>query len=270
MLSQSSFDAVTNLFHQVSGIRLTDAKRPLVTGRLHKLAAARGAPSLDAYIDDLLSGSDPDEMVKVVDQLTTNETYFFREPQHFDFLSSMLQDRPAGAGTFRVWSAASSSGEEAYTISMVLANHLGLRGWEVVGTDLSTAVVARAQRALYPLERARQMPVADLKRWCRKGLGAYDGQLLISRELRERVHFQCANLTQPLPDIGLFDVIFLRNVLIYFDNPGKIDIVLRVIERLKPGGLLFSGHAESLNNLNLPLRPITSAVYARSDTPSAA
>lgn len=269
MLSQVSFDAVTDLFFQVSGIRLAESKRPLVMGRLQKLASAAGAPSLDDYVEHLLTHDDPDEMVKVVDSLTTNETYFYREPQHFELLAQLAHERAPGSGPMRVWSAASSSGEEAYTISMVLANAMGLRGWEVIGTDLSTAVVARAQRALYPLERARQMPVADLKRWCLKGQGAYDGQLLIHRDLRERVRFSCANLTQPLPDHGLFDVIFLRNVLIYFDNPGKVDIVLRVIERLKPGGLLFSGHAESLNNLGLPLRAITSAVYARSDTPHA-
>jgi chemotaxis protein methyltransferase CheR len=265
MLSTTSFDAVTDFFHQVSGIRLTPAKRPLVMGRLQKLASARGAPNLDDYIEHLMTGSDPDEMVRVVDSLTTNETYFFREPQHFDVLADLVRQRTARREPFRVWSAASSSGEEAYSIAMLLADHLGLQGWEVIGTDLSTAVVARAQRALYPLERAQHMPPAYLKRWCRKGLGNYAGQLLVCQELRERVHFQCANLTQPLPELGLFDVIFLRNVLIYFDNPGKSDIVLRVLKQLRPGGLLFSGHAESLTQLGLPLRTITSAVYARSD-----
>jgi chemotaxis protein methyltransferase CheR len=261
MLSQKSFDAVTSMFHRVSGIQLTGAKRALVTGRLQKLAMARGLKDIDQYVDLLMHGGDEQELVKLVDKLTTNETYFFREPQHFERLQSMLGAHPASAGDFRVWSAASSSGEEAYSISMVLADHFGLQGWQVIGTDLSTVMVETARRGLYPIERARQMPQNDLKRWCRKGQGEYAGKLLISSELRQRVSFQCANLTKPLPDVGQFDVIFLRNVLIYFDNPGKADIVQRLLPQLKPGGLLFTGHAESIANLGLPVASVAPAVY---------
>ncbi len=260
MLSQHAFDAVTDLFHSVSGIRLTDAKKALVTGRLQKLAQEKGC-TLDQYVTILMQDHDPEEVVRVIDKLTTNETYFFREPQHFDFLTDLLAHRPAGAGELRVWSGASSSGEEAYSIAMLLADKLGLNGWQIVGTDLSTAMVDSARLALYPMERAQHTPPAYLKRWCLKGKDNYEGQLLISRELRDRVRFQPANLTQDLPDIGMFDVIFLRNVLIYFDPPGKADIVRRVLTRLKPQGHLFTGHAESITNLNLPVRAVTSAVY---------
>jgi chemotaxis protein methyltransferase CheR len=261
MLSQKSFDAVTSLFHRVSGIQLTGSKRALVTGRLQKLALARGLKDIDQYVELLMRGADEQEMVRLVDKLTTNETYFFREPQHYERLQSLVQARPAGAGAFRVWSAASSSGEEAYSIAMVLADQLGLQGWEVIGTDLSTAMVETAQRGLYPIDRARQMPQHDLKRWCRKGHGEYAGKLLVSAELRQRVSFLGANLTQPLPPVGQFDVIFLRNVLIYFDNPGKAAIVQRVLQHLKPDGLLFTGHAESIANLDLPVESIAPAVY---------
>ena len=262
MLSPESFAAVTDLFHQVSGIRLTEAKRPLVAGRLQKLAQQRGITNLDDYVEQLLDGNDHDELVRVIDKLTTNETYFFREPGHFEALAQLVAARPANAGPFRVWSAASSSGEEAYSIAMLLANQLGLDGWEVIGTDLSTAVVEQATQACYPLERARGVSPQDLKRWCLKGHGAHEGQLLIARELRRKVRFECANLTQALPDIGSFDVIFLRNVLIYFDPPGKADIVRRVLTRLKPGGHLYTGHAESIANIGLPVRAVKTAVYA--------
>ena len=262
MLSQKRFEAVTNMFFDVSGIRLGEAKRPLVVGRLQKLAQEKGCANLDEFVDELLERGDPLELVKVVDKLTTNETYFFREPQHFDFLGKMVSGTRAGGSTFRVWSAASSSGEEAYSIAMLLAEKIGPRGWEIVGTDLSTQMVESGRRALYTLERARNVPQPYLKKWCLKGEGQYDGYLLISKELRANVRFQGANLTQDLPDIGLFDVIFLRNVLIYFDNPGKEDIVKRVITRLKPGGYLFTGHAESLANLHVPLQTIAPAVYA--------
>jgi chemotaxis protein methyltransferase CheR len=261
-LSQHSFNAITDLFHQVSGIRLTESKRSLVTGRLQKLASERGFSNLDQYVDQLLHSGDDLQIVQVVDKLTTNETYFFREPQHFDHLAQLLSERPTGAPELRIWSAASSSGEEAYSIAMLLGDRLGLQGWQIVGTDLSTSVVESARRGLYPLERARNVPPAYLKRWCLKGQGPHEGQLLIGKELRSRVRFECANLTQKLPEIGHFDVIFLRNVLIYFDPPGKTDIIKRVLTRLKPDGLLFTGHAESITNLDVPVRTVAPAVYA--------
>ncbi|MEY8878777.1 MAG: protein-glutamate O-methyltransferase CheR [Leptothrix sp. (in: b-proteobacteria)] len=263
MLSAQSFDAVARMFHRISGIRLTEAKHALVEGRLQKLARNRGMSDLNRYVETLLTENDPAELVRVVDKLTTNETYFFREPQHFDFLADWLDQRPSGGANLRVWSAASSSGEEAYSLAMLLANKLGLRGWEIVGTDLSTAMVDAARQALYPLERARHVAATDLKRWCLKGQGDFSGQLLISRELRERVRFETTNLTQPLPDLGQFDVIFLRNVLIYFDTAAKADIMRRVMTCLKPDGLLFTGHAESIANLALPLRTLAPAVHAR-------
>jgi chemotaxis protein methyltransferase CheR len=261
-LSQHSFNAITDMFHRVSGIRLTEAKRSLVTGRLQKLAHERGIDSLDQYVEQLLHSGDDLQIVQVVDKLTTNETYFFREPQHFDYLAKLVDERPRGAPELRIWSAASSSGEEGYSIAMLLGTMLGLNGWKIVGTDLSTAMVDTARRALYPMERARNMPPAYLKRWCMKGQGAHEGHLLINKELRAKLSFECANLTQKLPEIGHFDVIFLRNVLIYFDPPGKTDIIKRVLTRLKPDGLLFTGHAESITNLDVPVRAVAPAVYA--------
>jgi chemotaxis protein methyltransferase CheR len=198
----------------------------------------------------------------VVDKLTTNETYFFREPQHFEFLASLLAQHD-GREPFRVWSAASSSGEEAYSIAMLLAEKLGPTGWEVIGTDLSTAMVDSARRALYSMDRARHTPREYLKRHCLRGQGDFEGSLLISRALRAHVHFEPANLMEPLPNLGSFQVIFLRNVLIYFDPPGKEAIVRRVIPLLKPQGYLFTGHAESLSHLDHGLRAVRTAVYAR-------
>ena len=260
-MSQASFEAVVTMFERVSGIRLAAVKKPLVEGRLQRLAQEAGQPSLDHYVSHLLRGNDPDEATKVIDKLTTNETYFFREPQHFEFLGRSLKANPP-RGLFRVWSAASSSGEEAYSIAMLLSDVLGQRPWEVVGTDLSTAVVETAQRALYPMERARHTPPEYLKRFCLRGEGHYAGQLLIQRALRERVSFRCANLMQPLPsDLGQFDVIFLRNVLIYFDAPAKARIVSRVIGQLHDHGHLFTGHAESLGNLDVALRALQPAIY---------
>ncbi|MFM2120002.1 MAG: hypothetical protein RL722_1470 [Pseudomonadota bacterium] len=259
-ISAHSFAAITEAFHRSSGIRLTEAKRQLVVGRLQKLARERGMQDLDSYVSSVVQGEDPAELTRVVDKLTTNETYFFREPEHFAFLGQLLDQGQLGAGGLageglRLWSAASSSGEEAYSIAMLLANRLGLKApWQIVGTDLSTAMVATAQRALYPLNRAELVPQADLKRWCLRGEGDYQGQLLVKRELRQKVSFDVANLMEDLSSLGRFDLIFLRNVLIYFDPDTKARIVERVGACLRPGGWLFTGHAESINFQPLQLR----------------
>lgn len=261
-MSDQAFRAVTELFHEVAGIRLGDNKQALVAGRLQKLAQEAGEPDVDHYVDKVVRGLAPaDELVRVIDRLTTNETYFFREPQHFEDLAERAAQAPRGE--FTVWSAASSSGEEAYSVAMVLAERLGKAPWRVIGTDLSTAMVASAQRALYPLDRARLMPEAYLKRHCLRGQGEYAGQLLIARELRERVSFQTANLMQALPALPAFDVIFLRNVLIYFDAPAKAQIVRNVLTRMKPDGVLYTGHAESISGLGLPLRALAPAIHVR-------
>jgi len=262
-LSQKAFDTVATLFHGVSGIRLGAHKHALVASRLQRLAQEAGEDDVDAYVERVARGHAPhDEMVRLIDRLTTNETYFFREPQHFEHLAGRVA-AAAGQRDFRVWSAASSSGEEAYSIAMVLAEGRGRQDWEVIGTDLSTAMVDTAQRALYPLERARMVPQAQLKRWCLKGQGRQEGKLMVSRELRAHVRFLQANLMQPLPpELPMFDVVFLRNVLIYFENDAKAHIVRNVISRLKPDGVLYTGHAESLTALGLPLRTAGAAIHA--------
>jgi chemotaxis protein methyltransferase CheR len=265
-ISTASFEAITEAFHRSSGIRLTEAKRQLVIGRLQKLARERGMASLDDYVEEVVHGSDAQELTRVVDKLTTNETYFFREPGHFQFLNEQLNagryaNRQAGRQELRIWSAASSSGEEAYSIAMLLADKLGLTGWQVVGSDLSTAMVQAARRALYPMDRTTHIPRDYLKRFCLRGEGAHEGQLLVRRELRERVEFRTGNLMHDADDLGTFDIVFLRNVLIYFDPASKAAIVERVCRHLRPGGYLFTGHAESLNNPREGLRMLRPAVY---------
>ncbi|WP_157271287.1 CheR family methyltransferase [Azohydromonas aeria] len=262
-LSMPAFEAVCDFFFKTSGIRLSAAKHGLVAGRLQRLAHEAGRSGLDDYVQWLLHGGAPAaEHTRVIDRLTTNETYFFREPQHFEALTRHLKAAPP-AGEFTVWSAASSSGEEAYSIAMLLDDALGARPWSVVGTDLSTAVVQAARRGLYAMDRIEGIPPQWLRRYCLKGGGEYEGRMLIQRALRARVRFECANLMQELPaSLPTFDVVFLRNVLIYFDNPAKAAIVRRVLTRLKPGGQLYTGHAESLAALDLPLRPLAPAIYA--------
>lgn len=263
-LSPSTFQAITDLFRSISGIRLTEAKHALVQGRLQKMVLDRGFNGdVEQLALQVVQGGLPDDwLVDLVDRLTTNETYFFREPRHFDDLA--VRARAAAVHEeFRVWSAASSSGEEAYSIAMVLAESIGLqRAWSIHGTDLSSTMVATARTGLYRLARTENIPPNCLKHHCRRGFGPYEGHLLIARELRERVRFELANLTHDLPEsLPHFDVIFLRNVLIYFDAPKKRAIVERVLRRLKPKGVLYTGMAETLSGLDLPVRCLSPAVY---------
>jgi chemotaxis protein methyltransferase CheR len=260
-ISNKAFESVTRLFHSVSGIKLGENKQALVSGRLQKLAMEAGESDIDAYVERLVGGNAPAaEMTRVIDRLTTNETYFFREPQHFNDLSERLRSMPKGQ-EMTVWSAASSSGEEAYSCAMLMTDVLGSGPWQVIGTDLSTSMVESARRALYPMERARMVPPDYLRRFCLKGQGEHAGQLLIAKNVRERVKFMPANLMQTLPKLPMFDVIFLRNVLIYFDNDAKAQIVRRVLTQLKPDGVLYTGHAESLSTLKLPVRTIATAIH---------
>ncbi|MFN7693405.1 MAG: CheR family methyltransferase [Burkholderiales bacterium] len=262
-LQPATFKAVVNLFHQISGIRLADSKQALVYSRLQKLALEAGVTDVEEYAQRVIDGKvSQADLVAVVDRLTTNETYFFREPQHFEDLRRRVLALPHGHD-LRIWSSAASSGEEAYSIAMLLADVRGLdQAWAIWGTDLSTAMVQAAQQGLYPLERARNVSPDYLRRFCRKGQGAYEGQLLMARELRERTQFLAANLMEKLPaELPQFDVIFLRNVLTYFDPPAKAAVVRRVIEKLKPDGVLYTGHAEPLTGLELPLRALAPAVY---------
>ncbi|WP_427184706.1 CheR family methyltransferase [Bordetella bronchialis] len=272
-INDRGFAQFQRFIYEAAGITLTDAKKALVSGRLSKRVQARGAASFSEYFDLLQGEGGGAETQIAIDLLTTNETYFFREPRHFDVLRRLaLETGPDGRRSqqpFRVWSAASSSGEEAYTAAMVLADCLGgtgagaARPFEIVGTDISTRVLERARTGHYSEQRARQMPPDYRKRYCLKGTGAHHGTMLVHRELRAHVRFMHANLNAPLPDLGRFDVIFLRNVMIYFNGDTKRRVVERVLGLLKPGGHLFIGHSESLHGVTDAVAAVMPSVYRK-------
>ena len=250
------------IFEQ-AGITMSSSKRALVMGRLCKRVALHQLHSYGQYFTLLVSGGHPDEVQMAVDLLTTNETYFFRESKHFDFLRVHALAARNRVKPYRVWSAASSSGEEAYSIAMVLADCMEATPWEVLGTDISTQVLQGARRALYTMERARHISPDYLQRFCLKGEGEHEGRLLIARNLRNRVLFRQLNLNAPLPSVGQFDLVFLRNVLIYFSDETKREVVARVIAAVKPGGYFCVGHSESLNNLTEALSPVAPSIYCK-------
>jgi chemotaxis protein methyltransferase CheR len=261
-LTDKDFGNFQRFIYDAAGITLSSAKKSLVCGRLAKRLHARRIDSYADYFRLLQSGTDPAEVQSAVDLLTTNETYFFRESKHFDLLQRLAHS-DAGRQTYRVWSAACSTGEEPYSMAMVLSEHLSGRAFEIVGTDISTRVLARARAGHYPEQRARLIPETYLKRYCLKGQGKYDGTLLIERALRDKVRYVHANLNESLPGIGMFDVIFLRNVMIYFNTDTRRGVVERVLGQLKPGGYLCIGHSESLNDVTRMVEQVAPAVYRK-------
>ncbi|MBT9541086.1 protein-glutamate O-methyltransferase CheR [Thiobacillus sp.] len=260
-LKDSEFSSFQQMIFRIAGISMTPAKKALVAGRLAKRLKHHGLDSYEDYFQ--LLSRQQDEMQVAVDLLTTNETYFFREPKHFDFLRDrVLPGHPAGR-PFRIWSAACSSGEEPYTLAMLLADRLGDAPWDVFGSDISTQVLDKARRGLYPMERARGIPPALLRAHCLKGVGSQDGQLLIDPALRRRVQLAQINLNEPLPEVGEFDVIFLRNVMIYFQAETKRQVVARLLAKLRPGGIFIVGHSESLNGLAQGLETLAPSIYRK-------
>jgi chemotaxis protein methyltransferase CheR len=262
-ISDQEFAQFQRFIYDAPGINLSSAKKSLVSSRLAKRLQHCHVASYGEYFRLLSSGQVPQEVQMAVDLLTTNETYFFREPRHFDFLRSELDALSGDTRTVRIWSAASSTGEEAYSIAMMLEDRLPGTSWEVVASDISARVLERARLGHYVMERAKNIPHPYLQRFCLKGRGEHEGTLLVERSLRARVRFLQVNLNATLPQLGTFDFVFLRNVLIYFNADTKRRVVERVLTTLKPGGWLLIGHSESLHGVVDELQSVAPSIYRK-------
>lgn len=262
-ITDKEFGQFQSLIYKIAGISLSSAKKPLVSGRLSKRLRELNLPNYGDYFKLLSSGLQPGEVQVAVDLLTTNETYFFREPKHFDFLRNEILAGCKLGRSFRVWSAACSSGEEPYSIAMELADRLGEGPWEVVASDICTRVLDKARAGHYPMERTSGISRTHLSRYCLKGVGAQEHTLLVDRKLRGRVNFMQINLNQPLPALGEFDLIFLRNVMIYFDQETKRQVVQRILPLLRPGGHFIVSHSESLNGIADSLEVLAPSIYRK-------
>lgn len=262
-ISDQEFAQFQRFIFEAAGITMAPSKKALVSGRLSKRLQHHSMQSYGEYFKLLSSGEEPGESQFAVDLLTTNETYFFRENKHFDLLRKVALEARQRSQAMRVWSAACSTGEEAYSIAMVLADVLEERPWEIKATDISTRVLQKARYGHYPMERTGAIPPQYLQRFCLKGMDHYTGTLLVQKKLRKRVQFMEMNLNTALPQLGSFDVIFLRNVLIYFSADTKREVVARVAAQLKPGGYLFIGHSESLNDINSDVAMVAPSIYRK-------
>jgi chemotaxis protein methyltransferase CheR len=253
------------LMHEAIGLSFADSKKPLVSSRLGPRIQRLGLESYEDYLALIDGPDDGGEFQMAVDLLTTNETYFFREPAHYDVIEEELtRSKPQ---SLAVWSAASSFGDEAYSTAMLLSDlqQQGRIGntWSVLGTDISDRVLRSASEATYPEDRLRNLSPERLRRHCLRGEGDSAGLVQMHPKLRERVRFGQLNLCQPIENLGPFDIVFLRNVLIYFDTPTKRDVVDRVLTQLRPGGLFFIGTAEGRVPCNTPLKVLAPGAFRK-------
>jgi chemotaxis protein methyltransferase CheR len=270
-ISDADFFLFQRLIEKDAGIYLAPAKKSLLVGRLSRRMRELGLSDLRKYYKRVLA--DPAEHTRMVDQISTNETQFFREPIHFEFVERRVLPRwisQAEAGermrNVRVWSAGCSTGEEPYSIAMTLLHNLPQASeWqiEVLATDISTRVLARARAGVWPVEKARQIPASYLKSFMLRGTGTQEGKMKVGPEIQRIVRFEQFNLMEE-PGFGpssRFDLIFCRNVLIYFQPETKARVVRGLLRHLSPEGYLFVGHSESLNHLIDCVRSVVPTVY---------
>ena len=204
------------------------------------------------------------ELNEMVNLLTTNETYFFREIEHFDFLQQVVIPENLGKAKFRVWSAAASVGAEAYSCAMLIDSKMTKDKWEVLGTDINSEVIKKARVGLYPERWIEKIPKVFRSKYCLKGKGQHEGKFLIDRVLIQNMTFHTANLLDKNSNLGKFQLIFLRNVLIYFDVDTKQKVVDNVVDRLAIGGYFIISLTENLNMLKTPrLKQVRTSVYKR-------
>lgn len=262
-LTDNEFSRFQRLLYSEAGISLSENKKTLVTSRLSKRLVEYNLSNYGEYLTIIEGNQSPNEKQIAINLLTTNETYFFREPKHFEFLQKQARSLCLNGSTFRVWSAACSNGQEPYSIAMVLEDILGNRPWEIIASDISTRVLEHAVQGLYPIEQAQNIPEFYLKNYCLRGVEEQDGTMLIDQVLTKKIEFIHINLNNPLPRMKEFDIIFLRNVMIYFDKEIKTQVVKNMQTMLKPGGYLLIGHSETLNGIDCEFKAVAPAIYQK-------
>jgi chemotaxis protein methyltransferase CheR len=265
-LQEREFEQFRKLAYEKFGLNLTGAKQDLVASRLGKKLRELRLPSFRAYYDLVVSDKTGESLAAMIDALSTNHTLFLREAAHFDYLRQILLPALRKRSRIDVWSAPCSTGEEPYSIAMVLFNELGIPPHPPVfirAVDISTKALTAARAGVYPAGRLAGLSPQQIKRYFRE---TEPGRFTIVPELRRAVEFERANLIEPLADTRLYPLIFCRNMMIYFDKVTQEKVVQQLARRLEPGGHLFIGHSESLMGARHPLEYIKPAIYRLPET----
>jgi chemotaxis protein methyltransferase CheR len=270
-LELSEFQRISNYIQQECGIRLGIEKKVMVESRLQSRLRVLGLSAFNEYISLVFdSGNNNPEIYHMIDKITTNKTDFFREAIHFEYLNENVLPEfynHQSGNPFRVWSAGCSSGEEPFTIAMVIEEFKEQNpgfNYSILGTDLSSSMVEKAKTAIYSDQKAEQIPSLLRKKYLLKSIDRDHKRIRIAPEIRQNVFFERANLIKDsLSGYGTFEVIFCRNVLIYFDRQTQLKVVESLCQQLLPGAYLFVGHSEALTNLDLPLKQIKPSLYKK-------
>lgn len=271
-LRMRDFQRLAAFIEQTSGIKMPESKRVLVEGRLRRRIRALAMAGFDEYCAYLFKGNGlAAESVHIIDAVSTNKTDFFREIDHFNFLTrtglASLVSTGGRRTQIKAWSAPCSIGAEPYTLAMVIADFAGTRPdlrWSVLGTDINTDVLKQAVRAIYPEEMIAPVPPEMRRRYLLRARDPRRREVRIAPELRRQVKFAYLNLMdETYPADGDFDIIFCRNLLIYFEKPTQKTVLHRLVSHLRPGGYLFVGHSETIVGFGLPLHPVIPTVFVR-------
>ncbi|MEW6502170.1 MAG: CheR family methyltransferase [Thermodesulfobacteriota bacterium] len=269
-LTDVQFQKFSALVYEKAGIYLKPEKKELLNARLGKRLRALGLDSFKEYYEYLMRDASGDELVQMIDVVSTNFTSFFRESSHFDLLAGRVLPELVASNRHKrevaLWSSACSSGEEPYTMAMVVADFLGHHpGWtfRLMATDISTKVLAQAQRGVYPDDRVAKVPPAYLKRYFQKGVGSSSGYVKVKEALRSHLAFSRFNLMHDFPWREELDVIFCRNVMIYFNRETQQELVAKFYRALTPGGYLFIGHSESITSLKHDFTQVDATAYQK-------
>ncbi|MEX2443669.1 MAG: CheR family methyltransferase [Alkalispirochaeta sp.] len=272
-LNEEQFRRLSRFIEGEVGIKMPPAKRIMLESRLQKRLRALQLDSFDEYITHVFD-HDGDEIIHMIDVVTTNKTDFFREADHFSFLREHILPEHASLGwgertPLRAWSAAASTGEEAYTLGIVLAEYRRQNprfDFRVLGTDISTAVLATARKGVYPADRINPVEHVMRKRYFLRSRDSVADLVRVKPILRQRTAFHRMNLMAPtFPIRDRFHIIFCRNVIIYFERPRQEQLLRKLYDYLMPGGFLFLGHSETLAGIDLPVESVAPTVYRRPD-----
>lgn len=271
-LSDNEFNTLSSFIYQEYGIKLPPVKKIMLQSRLHKRLKALGLTSFKEYLEYVFSKKgQEEEVIQMMDVVSTNKTDFFREPSHFEFMQQVLL--PEISNNFsitkpiKIWSAACSSGEEPYTIAMVMEEYKLQNknvDYRILGTDISTKVLQIAYNAVYPMQRVDMIPIQMKKKYFLKSKDDTQQKVRLIPAIRNKVSFNRLNFMDPVFQVKeMYDIIFCRNVLIYFDKETQEKVINKLCAKLVPGGIFFLGHSESLTGINAPLKQIKPTIFTR-------
>lgn len=262
VLTDRDMQRIAALVYERSGIGLHEGKRPLVVARLQKRLRALSLDTFSKYLKYLEQDNSGDELTLLLDSIATNHTYFFREEQHFKILAEkVVPEMRKNRRPLDIWCAASSTGEEPYTIGMTLSDLDPPMDFRMVASDISTKALRAASAAVYKMPAVEKLPIDTLRKYFEKGMGEAAGFARVRKELRSKIQFRQINLLEVPKFETKFDVIFCRNVMIYFDRAVQQRVVSALEKNLRPGGYLFISHSESLNGITHGLRWVAPAAY---------